>query len=356
MNDIRNLFIHQKRLEKRLSLEELADGICSPSYLSRIEQNKVVPGEEFYSLLETKLGIRYLDEQEEGRLNTLLDTYFELYFAENRDLPAIAEKINENADQMKGSKHFLKYLLFVHFSSSFEKEKIRNELEKYRVFMKQDEAELYDFSLSLTQDERKENGLKKVFQIKARGIRLMDQHHYLKAYEAMNEALDLAVENRAGNQISSIYNLLGFLCMYLDPSCSQDFFESAIYFAQDQEQIDLARYNLACMYFFKTEYEKAAVLFDQLKTGTLAFKAQEKKTLMLWYKGEEFEFAEPKKELDRCLEQNDMDKALGIVRSCWKEDPDHLLVQWLYKQLLIRTHHFKELSEHSFAQIIRSII
>ena len=58
--------------------------------------------------------------------------------------------------------------------------------------MKQEEAELYEFSLSLTMDEKRENGLMKVFQRKARGIRLMDQHHYLKAYEALNEALDLA--------------------------------------------------------------------------------------------------------------------------------------------------------------------
>ncbi|WP_369525031.1 helix-turn-helix domain-containing protein [Dubosiella newyorkensis] len=334
-------------------MEELADGICSPSYLSRIEQNKVVPGEEFYNLLETKLGIHYLEDQEEERLNAMLDSYFKLYFAEDPDLPLVAKKINNSADQMKGSRHFIKYLLFTYFFSSFENKEIQNELKKYQDFMKQEEAELYEFSLSLTMDEKRENGLMKVFQRKARGIRLMDQHHYLKAYEALNEALDLAVENRAGNQISSIYNMLGFLCMYLDPSCSQNFFESAIYFAQNQEQIDLARYNLACMYFFKTKYEEANILFDQLKTGSLAFKAQEKKVLMLWQKGKDFEFLEPKKELYQCLEQNNMDKALGIVRSLWKEDPDHLLVQWLYKQLLIRNHHFKELSQRSFAQIIQ---
>ncbi|KGR79420.1 tetratricopeptide repeat protein [Ureibacillus manganicus] len=48
-----------KRIEKGISQEELALGICTNSYLSRIENNHVTPDEEIYRLLLGKLGADY---------------------------------------------------------------------------------------------------------------------------------------------------------------------------------------------------------------------------------------------------------------------------------------------------------
>ena len=48
-----------KRIEQGISQEELSLGICTNSYLSRIENNHVTPDEEIYRLLLGKLGANY---------------------------------------------------------------------------------------------------------------------------------------------------------------------------------------------------------------------------------------------------------------------------------------------------------
>jgi len=51
--------IRFKRIEQGISQEDLASGICTNSYLSRIENNHVTPDEEIYRLLLAKLGADY---------------------------------------------------------------------------------------------------------------------------------------------------------------------------------------------------------------------------------------------------------------------------------------------------------
>ena len=59
-------FLRRKRLEQGKKLEEVAEGICSVSYLSRIEKNQVEVNEEYYRSLFEKLDLNY-DEVNENR-------------------------------------------------------------------------------------------------------------------------------------------------------------------------------------------------------------------------------------------------------------------------------------------------
>lgn len=52
-------FLKRKRKEKGLKLEDVASGICSISYLSRLENNQVVPDENSLSLLFERLDLNY---------------------------------------------------------------------------------------------------------------------------------------------------------------------------------------------------------------------------------------------------------------------------------------------------------
>ena len=52
-------FLKRKRKEKGLKLEDVASGICSISYLSRIENNQVVPDDTSLSLLFERLDLNY---------------------------------------------------------------------------------------------------------------------------------------------------------------------------------------------------------------------------------------------------------------------------------------------------------
>jgi len=44
MNYQMGSIIKMKRMELNMSQEQLAEGICASSYLSRIENNKLIPG------------------------------------------------------------------------------------------------------------------------------------------------------------------------------------------------------------------------------------------------------------------------------------------------------------------------
>lgn len=51
MNDYRGLLIKKQRKELDISLEALSHGVCSPSYLSKIENNILVANDDIYNLL-----------------------------------------------------------------------------------------------------------------------------------------------------------------------------------------------------------------------------------------------------------------------------------------------------------------
>lgn len=59
LNNNLGSFLKLKRIEKNIRQDDLCRGICTPSYLSRIENNHVVADEEIYILLLERLGIAY---------------------------------------------------------------------------------------------------------------------------------------------------------------------------------------------------------------------------------------------------------------------------------------------------------
>lgn len=59
MNYQMGSIIKMKRMELNMSQEQLAEGICASSYLSRIENNKLIPDDEIYRLLLERLGLNY---------------------------------------------------------------------------------------------------------------------------------------------------------------------------------------------------------------------------------------------------------------------------------------------------------
>ena len=58
-NDFYSLLLKRKRLEKGLKLEDVASGICSISYLSRLENNQTEGKDENLKLLFEKLDLNY---------------------------------------------------------------------------------------------------------------------------------------------------------------------------------------------------------------------------------------------------------------------------------------------------------
>lgn len=66
-------FLRRKRLEQGKKLEEVAEGICSVSYLSRIEKNQVEVNEDYYRALFEKLDLNYDDMNTNRKYDYLID-------------------------------------------------------------------------------------------------------------------------------------------------------------------------------------------------------------------------------------------------------------------------------------------
>ena len=62
---MKGTLIKQHRKFNNMTLEELADGICSVSYLSKIEHDSISASDEIYRLLEQRLDIKLVDINDE---------------------------------------------------------------------------------------------------------------------------------------------------------------------------------------------------------------------------------------------------------------------------------------------------
>jgi|HigsolmetaAR206D_1030411.scaffolds.fasta_scaffold00003_48 tetratricopeptide (TPR) repeat protein len=107
-------FIKLKRMELNLSQEQLCEGICASSYLSRIENNKLIPDGEIYRLLLERLGLDYNDliREADSVDEEIEDWYRELLKGKYTELMGFApaerdiEDLKRRADLVGGETGF----------------------------------------------------------------------------------------------------------------------------------------------------------------------------------------------------------------------------------------------------------
>lgn len=83
--DYASFLIRKNRIEKDWSQEGLCKGICTASYLSKIEKGKAAPSEEVLQLLFKRLGIRW-NGKECGCSGELIEIIYDLLFSEKSDI------------------------------------------------------------------------------------------------------------------------------------------------------------------------------------------------------------------------------------------------------------------------------
>ncbi|WP_430788422.1 helix-turn-helix domain-containing protein [Virgibacillus flavescens] len=86
-------FIKLQRIKQGMTQEELAEGIVSMSYLSKIENQKTDPSQEVISLLCTRLGVQR-DDDKEITIKEKCQEWYDLLFVTN-DRKVIVEKYQE---------------------------------------------------------------------------------------------------------------------------------------------------------------------------------------------------------------------------------------------------------------------
>lgn len=75
-------YLKYMRIQKKITQEQLSNGICTPSYLSRIENNLISADVEIYTLLFEKLGLSYKEiiKENDALEQRLEDWYKHMFF------------------------------------------------------------------------------------------------------------------------------------------------------------------------------------------------------------------------------------------------------------------------------------
>lgn len=111
MKDIRGALIHYYRDQKQYSQEGLCKGICAVSYLSKIEQGKVVATQEVYDALFKALSVSFYQEEMyiEKWKQKIINAFEAYYYEEECEL----DLIKKEADKLLHSPLCIDYVLLV---------------------------------------------------------------------------------------------------------------------------------------------------------------------------------------------------------------------------------------------------
>lgn len=110
-----NFLIRQKRMEKNWSQEGLCKGICTASYLSKIEQGKAEPSSEILTLLFSRMGIEWISDENNHDGQMVEDAYEALLSEDGDRLKALVQ--NPKWRQYENSPWGLDYLLLNQYAS-----------------------------------------------------------------------------------------------------------------------------------------------------------------------------------------------------------------------------------------------
>ncbi|KAA0550148.1 helix-turn-helix transcriptional regulator [Bacillus sp. BGMRC 2118] len=100
------------RIQQNKTQEDLANGLISVSYLSKIENNLSLPSLEVVDMLCEKLGIRFIDEEEPNLLEELKDWYKLMVFQEKEEAESRYENLKEKAKRSSDSTSLVYFMLF----------------------------------------------------------------------------------------------------------------------------------------------------------------------------------------------------------------------------------------------------
>ena len=198
MSDYRGLLIKKQRKELDISLEALSHGVCSPSYLSKIENNILVANDDIYNLLFKKLGISTMDTIKEEKIKQMLDLFFKYYMSSDSKIFKVMDELLEYKDEVVSSCLFVQYQLFLLYASEMNSQINISlaEVEAYYSYMDDSQREYFNlFRLSSGNMELSDNE-EWVFirRLKAKANLYAYQKNTFAAYDLYKTCLNYAIE------------------------------------------------------------------------------------------------------------------------------------------------------------------
>lgn len=200
--------IRMERLKLNYSQEGLCKGICTVSYLSKIEQGHVEAGEDIIQLLFQKLHINFHMEEEFLREAVkLIDHLYDEFYSFG-DITLLRQELKLKKEEYLNSPYLLDALLFLELESNQDGE----ELAQYISCMKQKQYEIYLCMQCMKGFDKSQELLclnPNAFYMTQLGILRCQKGQYVEALELLLKGYELC--SKEGYVIGMLYaqNFLG---------------------------------------------------------------------------------------------------------------------------------------------------
>lgn len=326
--DIRGLFIKKKRIEKEMSLEALAHGICSISYLSKIENNIIIANDEIYNKLFTKLKIMNYDDNQYDSNKKLIDEFFGLFLSSNLECIDIANKLVNKEQEFMNSSLFLYYNIFKLFAKNLVNIEMNIKLSEYIPFMNEREKMLFELYNGLYNNQLLvsfNNSESKVLFIKSQGNKYYHDKKYISAYNKYLEAYNVASQNGEIIAMCDLSMDVANICSYFDYDEMEKAYMRSINLLQNNIDVKcMSYYNMGAIYLTdKLKWKNAYGYLDKgyklCKENSLNYDFE--KNLFIYFCLIEDE--ENKKVFFEKIKHNEMSDLYSIMNNHLKYDLDN---------------------------------
>ncbi|KEK21622.1 tetratricopeptide repeat protein [Bacillus gaemokensis] len=251
--------VFYKRLQQKMTQEELCQGICSVSYLSKIENGKIEASEEILQLLCTRLEIavtdlRDVEEEVKEKLDEWLNALVHL------DKQQVERIYNELQAEMQ---HVLDFEIINYY----------NLLYTRYLIMKRDLPALEEELEKLKKMYKKYSPFQKLLYTYSRALMYFMKHRYKASLECLIQAELMAKEQ--GYYETGIYYNLALVYSYLEID------HMALYFANIALEGFRSEYRfrnvincqlvIAFSYIRKKQYSEALEMYNNILREAISF-------------------------------------------------------------------------------------
>ncbi|ABS20867.1 tetratricopeptide repeat protein [Bacillus cytotoxicus] len=251
--------VFYKRLQQKMTQEELCQGICSVSYLSKIENGKIEASEEILQLLCTRLEIavsdlRDVEEEVKDKLDEWLNALVHL---DKPQVERIYKELQEEMNQVLDFEIINYYkLLYTRY-----------------LIMKRDLPALEEELEELKKVYKKYSPFQKLLYTYSRALMYFMKHRYKDSLECLVQTELMAKEQ--GYYETGIYYNLALVYSYLE----LDYM--AIYFANIALEGFRSEYKfrnvincqliIAFSYIRKKQYDEALEMYNNISREAISF-------------------------------------------------------------------------------------
>lgn len=281
MENFNGFLLRQERMKKNYSQAGICKGICTPSYLCKIEQGKAEPSQDILVKLFHTLGIQYCTDQ---KLILKAESFFQKFFSMievEEDITECKAFFDHYSKELEASELHIEYHIYLFYiyilndPSLALKEKIY--LEKLKSYMNEKLKAIYYYFCAVLIGKNKEaiEYLKKSIHLSPSsyyyyylGKILFHIGDYEECIVNAEKAYRLAFED--GNPyvlISSSFLVGSCHCFYHNHHSAKLYYERAIALTRGYKikVKDYAYYNLATSFLETADYQEALYYFDKVK-------------------------------------------------------------------------------------------